>query len=92
MNVVCAGSFREAQPLRGVILPGGFQSEVSRVGDAVHLALGAPSPEDLYAPSADGVMQSAARALGPMTVGVILTGMGGDGAAGLAAIRSAGGS
>ena len=45
----------------------------------------------LHRPSVDLLLKSAAEAAGPTTVGVVLTGMGQDGAKGLAALREAGG-
>jgi two-component system chemotaxis response regulator CheB len=45
----------------------------------------------VHCPSGNRLLQSLARAYGPHSVGVILTGMGDDGAQGLLAIRNAGG-
>ena len=44
-----------------------------------------------YCPSIDAAMESAARVYGSLAIGVLLTGMGDDGAAGLAAIHDRGG-
>ena len=43
-----------------------------------------------HRPSVDALFQSVARNVGAKAVGVILTGMGGDGAQGLLAMRQAG--
>ena len=66
--------------------------------DGAHLGLAdgrvrlAADPEvDGFRPSASFLLRSVARAAGPGAVGVLLTGMGRDGAAGLLELRRAGG-
>jgi two-component system chemotaxis response regulator CheB len=56
-----------------------------------HLALNAGDPIDGQRPSGTVLLQSLAESYGPRAVGVVLTGMGDDGAEGLLAIHNAGG-
>jgi two-component system chemotaxis response regulator CheB len=55
---------------------------------AIHLSM---SPLLIQRPSIDIAMQAAAEVYGPRAIGVLLTGMGRDGARGLYSIRRAGG-
>ncbi len=72
---------------------------VSLAPDNAHLEIGADKkvllsngpPVRGHRPSVDRLMESAARSYGRQTVGVLLTGMGSDGAEGLKRIREAGG-
>ena len=59
------------------------------IGGRVHLSDG--DPVNGHRPSIDVTFQSVARVYGARSAGVLLTGMGSDGAQGLLAIRNAGG-
>ncbi len=48
-------------------------------------------PKDIYRPSCDALLLSVAKAYGANSIGVILTGMGSDGAVGIRKIKEAGG-
>ncbi len=75
---------------KALIAPGNYHLVLSRSGAKyqVHVRTG---PRVYYQrPSVDVLFQSVAREAGPNAVGVILTGMGADGAKGLLAMRQAG--
>lgn len=71
-----------------VFAPSGSHMEVT--ADRRTILVEGP-PEGGHRPSADRLLKSAALAYGPRAVGVVLTGMGEDGARGLLAIKEAGG-
>lgn len=61
------------------------------IRDDGRVRLQTPAPKDFYRPSIDLAMTSAAECFGAAAVGVVLTGIGNDGAEGLRRIRAAGG-
>lgn len=78
---------------RVLVAPGGHHLLVVREGDGslrarVQRAAGGTRG---YTPSVDRLFASAAEACGPRACGVVLTGMGNDGQAGVQAVRRAGG-
>lgn len=76
-----------ALPGHVYLAPGGTHL---RLGANLRLEL-AETPVTIHRPSADQLFLSVAAQMGPSAVGVILTGMGDDGAQGLLEIRSRGG-
>jgi two-component system chemotaxis response regulator CheB len=86
-----AGGGEEVIANRVWIAPGDFHMRLRRVGDTVTIALDQRDPIWGTRPAADALFPSVAEAYGERSVGVVLTGMGGDGAAGLAAILAVGG-
>lgn len=77
------------RPQRGTVLMAGTnQHLLFRNRDSLGYA--PESPEDVYHPSIDVFFNSVVRQWRGQAVGVLLTGMGRDGAAGLKAIRDAG--
>jgi two-component system chemotaxis response regulator CheB len=77
---------------QAVVCPGGKCVEVDFLNGRVLLHVVEPDPRDRYIPSADRLFRSAARALGERVIGVVLTGMGEDGARGVVDIKNANGS
>jgi two-component system, chemotaxis family, protein-glutamate methylesterase/glutaminase len=77
---------------RALIAPGNRHVEVQRDGAEYRVRVVDGPPVSRHRPSVDVLFRSVARAAGVNAVGVILTGMGNDGADGLLAMRNAGAS
>jgi len=82
-----ASSGDRLRPGTALIAPGGQHLIVERDRDGLVASLAPVTASDKYAPSADRMMISVADACGPGALGVVLTGMGNDGAAGVVAIK-----
>jgi two-component system chemotaxis response regulator CheB len=98
LNSLSAISVREAahrepiQPGVAYIAPAGRHMTVERHSNSHSLiCLDAESANSLHVPSVDVLMQSVAREFKSLAMGVILTGMGSDGAEGMKAIFRVGG-
>ncbi len=74
-----------------LIAPGGKHLQVRRVGALAKAVVRSGAPVSGHMPSADVLMKSAAETFGADCLGVIMTGMGRDGADGCKAIRASGG-
>jgi two-component system chemotaxis response regulator CheB len=71
-----------------LIAPGGFHMSVAKTGK---INLATSPPVNYVRPSADVMMKSAAKTYASKNIGVVLTGMGADGAKGIEAIKKKGG-
>ncbi|MGB0908754.1 MAG: protein-glutamate methylesterase/protein-glutamine glutaminase [Nitrospirales bacterium] len=98
LNQVCPLRVDEAKdgdPLvsgQVLVAPGSQHIQLESHADRQVRVRVSREPVDLpYRPSIDLAMESAAKIFGPSVVGVILTGMGNDGARGIQAINTAGG-
>lgn len=98
LDAACDIEVREAQdgdrvmPGRALIAPGGLHLSVRRNGAQYQMVVQDGPPVSRHKPSVDVLFRSIAQAAGPNALGVIMTGMGDDGARGLKAMRDAGAS
>jgi two-component system chemotaxis response regulator CheB len=88
MPVVVGASGRRLQPGTVTIAPSGHNLLVQ--DDRLRVMCVAPEAGQFHVPGIDQCFASVADALGPDAVGVLLTGMGRDGAQGLKAMRNRG--
>lgn len=96
LNRECAVTISEAihgdlvEPGHVYIAPGAMHLEIVRRDGNFYCALNETAPVSGHRPSVDVLFRSVAQQCGANALGVILTGMGKDGAQGLLAMRNAG--
>jgi two-component system chemotaxis response regulator CheB len=96
LNSLCALDVREAQdndrvlPGRVLIAPGGKHMMLKRNGAQYHVAVEDGPVVNRHKPSVDVLFRSVAKFAGRNAIGVIMTGMGDDGARGLKEMKDAG--
>jgi two-component system chemotaxis response regulator CheB len=78
------------RPGTALVAPGGRQIEVVAEGGQLLVRLRGEERHNNHCPSVDVMMRSVAAAAGARSLGVLLTGMGSDGALGMLAMRQAG--
>jgi two-component system chemotaxis response regulator CheB len=94
LNQKCKFKVKEAkegdfvQEDRALIAPAGFHMVVTKKG---RISLNQDPPVNYVRPAADVMMLSAADVYGSKNIGVVLTGIGSDGAKGIRAIKEKGG-
>jgi two-component system chemotaxis response regulator CheB len=90
LNATCAMEVKEAEdgdtvaPGRALLAPGGLHMSLERSGAVYRVKIEGGPLVSRHRPSVDRLFQSTAKYAGRNAVGVILTGMGNDGAEGLA--------
>lgn len=96
MNGLCRISVKEAEdgdsvlPGHALVAPGGYHMTLERSGARYTVRINQDPPVNRHRPSVDVTFASVARYAGANAVGVILTGMGGDGAKELLTMKRAG--
>lgn len=77
-------------PGHAYVAPGGRQFSIARSGANYVAVVDDSPPVNRHKPSVEVLFRSCARVLGPNAIGVMLTGMGADGAAAMKEMRDAG--
>lgn len=96
LNRICQLKVKEAahgdkvQPGQILLAPGGLQMRVVRMGSGYSVSCTSEAKVSGHRPSVDVLFDSVASTVKNRAIGVILTGMGADGAAGLLRMRKAG--
>jgi two-component system, chemotaxis family, protein-glutamate methylesterase/glutaminase len=96
MNSLCRISVKEAEdgdsvlPGHALVAPGSYHMTLVRSGARYTVRINQDPPVNRHRPSVDVLFASVAQYAGANAVGVILTGMGGDGAKEMLAMKQAG--
>ncbi|MCK6501553.1 MAG: chemotaxis response regulator protein-glutamate methylesterase, partial [Nitrospira sp.] len=96
LNGLCRISVKEAEdgdsvlPGHALIAPGNYHMTLVRSGARYSVRLNQEPPVNRHRPSVDVMFHSVAQSAGANSIGVILTGMGGDGARCLLEMKQAG--
>lgn len=90
VTVVEASNHDRLSTGHAYLAPGNMHLRVARVGNELVCRVEDGPPVSGHKPSVDVLFHSVAEVVGPKAVGVILTGMGKDGAVGLKAMRERG--
>ena len=96
LNSLCRIRVAEARdgerilPGHAYLAPGGFHLSVERSGANYIARVADTEPVNRHKPSVEVLFKSAARVLGPNAFGIMLTGMGADGASAMKDMRDAG--
>lgn len=97
LNKFTALDIKEAEsgdkmlPGRVLIAPGGMNLTFRRRGDDIFAQVMSPEPQQRYTPSVDAMFESASEIFQANLLGVVLTGMGNDGARGTRLVKNRGG-
>ncbi|HEX8012109.1 MAG TPA: chemotaxis response regulator protein-glutamate methylesterase [Casimicrobiaceae bacterium] len=96
LNTICQIEVKEAQdndrvlPGCALIAPGGKQMTLRRSGPSLYVDVRSAPPVNRHCPSVDVLFRSVAKCAGSNALGIIMTGMGSDGARGLLQMHQAG--
>ena len=96
LNTLCRISVAEARhgerilPGHAYIAPGGHHLRIERSGSNYVAVVEDTEPVNRHKPSVEVLFRSAARVIGPNAIGVMLTGMGADGAQAMREMKDAG--
>ena len=96
LDSLCDIEVKEAQdndavlPGRALVAPGGKQMTLKRNGAGYRVEVRSAPPVNRHCPSVDVLFRSVAKCAGSNALGIIMTGMGNDGARGLLQMRQVG--